>query len=47
MFFQKVRELSAQRSGAEVLFLAMTQIVTVVGVGALVSNTGYYVSQLY
>lgn len=45
MFFQKARELSAQRSGAELLFLALTQIVTVVAIGALVSKIGYYVSQ--
>ena len=44
MFFQKVKTFSAQRSGAEILFLALTQIVTVVAVGALVSKTGYYVS---
>lgn len=45
MFFQAVRGFTAQRSGAEILFLAMTQILTVVVVGALVSRSGYYVSR--
>ncbi|KAF1914749.1 permease of the major facilitator superfamily [Ampelomyces quisqualis] len=42
MFFQAVKSFSAQRSGAELLFLAMTQILSVVVVGALVSKLGYY-----
>jgi len=45
MFFQAAKAFSAQRSGAEVLFLALTQILTVVVVGALVSKFGYYVSE--
>lgn len=44
MFFQAAKGFSAQRSGAEVLFLAQTQILTVVVIGALVSRCGYYVS---
>jgi hypothetical protein len=44
MFFQAVRGFSAQRSGTELLFLTLTQILTVVVVGALVSKIGYYVS---
>jgi hypothetical protein len=43
MFFQAVKSFSAQRSGAELLFLALTQILSVVVVGALVSKLGYYV----
>lgn len=45
MFFQTVKGYSAQRSGAELLFLAMSQILTVVAVGVLVSKFGYYVSR--
>jgi hypothetical protein len=30
MFFQTVKDFSAQRSGLEILFLALTQIVVVV-----------------
>jgi hypothetical protein len=44
MFFQTVKGLSVQRSGVEILFLTLTQILTVVVVGALVSKSGYYVS---
>jgi len=44
MFFQTVKGFSAQRSGVEILFLTLTQILTVVVVGALVSRSGYYVS---
>jgi hypothetical protein len=44
MFFQAVKGFSAQRSGVEILFLALTQILVVVLVGALVSKFGYYVS---
>ncbi|KAF2869455.1 permease of the major facilitator superfamily [Massariosphaeria phaeospora] len=42
LFFQAVKGFSAQRSGAEILFLALTQILIVVLVGALVSRFGYY-----
>ncbi|KAF1934984.1 permease of the major facilitator superfamily [Clathrospora elynae] len=42
MFFQAVRGFSAQRSGIEILFLALTQILVVVVTGALVSKFGYY-----
>ncbi|KAH7081063.1 major facilitator superfamily domain-containing protein [Paraphoma chrysanthemicola] len=42
MFFQAVKDFSAQRSGAETLFLALTQILAVVVVGALDSKFGYY-----
>ena len=45
MFFQAAKAFSAQKSGAEILFLALTQILTVVVVGALVSKFGYYVSE--
>ena len=38
------KALSVQRSGAEILLLTLTQILTVVVVGALVSRLGYYVS---
>jgi hypothetical protein len=38
------KALSVQRSGAEILFLTLTQILNVVVVGALVSRLGYYVS---
>ena len=44
MFFQTVKGFSAQRSGVEILFLTLTQILTVEVVGALVSRSGYYVS---
>jgi hypothetical protein len=43
MFFQAVKGFSAQRSGAEILILSLTQILVVVIIGALVSRFGYYV----
>ncbi|KAH6873053.1 major facilitator superfamily domain-containing protein [Alternaria rosae] len=42
MFFQTVKEFSAQRSGVEMLFLTLTQILTVVVAGTLVSRSGLY-----
>ncbi|KAF2827813.1 MFS multidrug transporter-like protein [Ophiobolus disseminans] len=42
MYFQAARGFSAQRSGAELLFLALTQILVVVVVGGIVSRVGYY-----
>jgi hypothetical protein len=45
LFFQAVKGFTAHRSGAELLSLALTQIMVVTLTGALVSKFGYYVSE--
>jgi hypothetical protein len=47
MFFQVVKHFKAQRSGVEILSLALTQILVVVIVGVLISRSRYYVSYSY
>ncbi|ORY15983.1 major facilitator superfamily domain-containing protein [Clohesyomyces aquaticus] len=42
MFFKAVKGFSAHRSGAEIRSLALTQILVITVVGALVSKFGYY-----